>query len=257
MQPAVCKSLSHLRKGLESPPFRMRPRNNDGAQYSGPSNRCLHTHALHRQPGRRRAECRRARRCADARHCARAQQRRYRVHSLGRWTDHDLRARFFTPRTEAGFVGHATVAAHYVLSRRRGGTDACGKNPRPASSTSRSAARAMSAGSPSARARPRMGRELNDRERLAVLDALALATDDLDDRCPLRIVGAEQHAPYGRRARAGAAETAEARPGRLNTLSAQLGAAGYFVFTLAPARRATVSPSHACSVRRWASRRIR
>src|ERR1700692_3810881 len=37
--------------------------------------------------------------------------------------DHDLRARFFTPRTEAGFVGHATVAAHYVLSRRRGATE--------------------------------------------------------------------------------------------------------------------------------------
>src|SRR5688572_26289435 len=33
--------------------------------------------------------------------------------------NHDIRARFFTPRTEAGFVGHATVAAHYVLSRRR------------------------------------------------------------------------------------------------------------------------------------------
>src|SRR3954471_9478957 len=33
--------------------------------------------------------------------------------------DHDMRARFFTPRTEAGFVGHATVAAHYVLSRRK------------------------------------------------------------------------------------------------------------------------------------------
>src|SRR4051794_19894707 len=33
--------------------------------------------------------------------------------------DHDMRARFFTPRMEAGFVGHATVAAHYVLSRRR------------------------------------------------------------------------------------------------------------------------------------------
>src|SRR5207245_454578 len=32
--------------------------------------------------------------------------------------DHSLRARFFTPRTEAGFVGHATVAAQYVLSRR-------------------------------------------------------------------------------------------------------------------------------------------
>ena len=31
--------------------------------------------------------------------------------------DHDLRVRFFTPRTEAGFVGHATVAAHAVLAR--------------------------------------------------------------------------------------------------------------------------------------------
>src|SRR5579864_6671302 len=34
--------------------------------------------------------------------------------------DHSMRARFFTPRTEVGFVGHATVAAHYVLSRRQG-----------------------------------------------------------------------------------------------------------------------------------------
>jgi PhzF family phenazine biosynthesis protein len=29
---------------------------------------------------------------------------------------HDLRVRFFTPRTEAGFVGHATLAAHAVLA---------------------------------------------------------------------------------------------------------------------------------------------
>src|SRR6202047_2663299 len=33
-------------------------------------------------------------------------------------SEHGVRARFFTPRTEVGFVGHATVAAHYVLSRR-------------------------------------------------------------------------------------------------------------------------------------------
>jgi PhzF family phenazine biosynthesis protein len=30
--------------------------------------------------------------------------------------DHDLRVRFFTPRLEAGFVGHATLAAHAVLA---------------------------------------------------------------------------------------------------------------------------------------------
>src|SRR4029077_20375352 len=41
----------------------------------------------------------------------------------GEGPDHDLRARFFTPRTEVGFVGHATVAAHYVLSRRRGANE--------------------------------------------------------------------------------------------------------------------------------------
>ena len=40
------------------------------------------------------------------------------------------------------------------------------------------------------RAPPPLGRELNDRERLAVLDALALASESLDSRVPLRIVGA-------------------------------------------------------------------
>src|SRR5579863_3094551 len=30
--------------------------------------------------------------------------------------DHDVRVRFFTPRTEASFVGHATLAAHAVLA---------------------------------------------------------------------------------------------------------------------------------------------
>jgi len=89
--------------------------------------------------------------------------------------DHQLRARFFTPRTEAGFVGHATVAAHYVLSRRH---DA----PRHLRQKSK-------AGTVDIEVRgvdddrsiavrqttPPLGRELNDRERLAVLDALALA----------------------------------------------------------------------------------
>ena len=148
--------------------------------------------------------------------------------------DHDLRARFFTPRTEAGFVGHATVAAHYVLSRRRGATERLRQKSkagiveieiRGAGDERRIAIRQKS---------PPMGRVLNDRERLAVLDALALATDDLDDRCPLRIVGAgSSRLMVGVR---GAEQLKQLKPdpGRLNTLSAQLGAAGYFVFTLAP-----------------------
>jgi PhzF family phenazine biosynthesis protein len=148
--------------------------------------------------------------------------------------DHDLRARFFTPRTEAGFVGHATVAAHYVLSRRRGAPERLRQKSRAgivdievrgSGDDRRIAVR---------QAAPPLGRELNDRERLAVLDSLALATDDLDTRCPLRIVGAgSTRLLVGVRS---PDQLKQLRPdsSRLNTLSAQLGAAGYFVFTLQP-----------------------
>jgi PhzF family phenazine biosynthesis protein len=146
--------------------------------------------------------------------------------------DHDVRTRFFTPRTEAGFVGHATIAAHYVLSRRRGAPERLRQKSRAGivhveirgSGDDRCIAVRQSA--------PPLGRELNDRERLAVLDALALATDDLDQRCPLRIVGTSStRLLVGVR---GAEQLKRLRPdyARLATLSAQLGAAGFFVFTL-------------------------
>jgi PhzF family phenazine biosynthesis protein len=148
--------------------------------------------------------------------------------------DHDVRARFFTPRMEAGFVGHATVAAHYVLSRRRTHVERLRQKSkagiveidvRGTGDERRIAIRQK---------RPPMGRELNDRERLAVLDALALATDDLDPRCPIRIAGAgSTRLLVGVR---GPDQLKALKPdsNRLTTLSAQLGAAGYFIFTLAP-----------------------
>jgi PhzF family phenazine biosynthesis protein len=151
--------------------------------------------------------------------------------------DHDLRVRFFTPRTEASFVGHATIATHFVLSgegmpslARAGGrvrqkqksgivdVEVRGEGP-----ARRIAVR---------QAPPPLGRQLNDRERLAVLDALALSTGDIDTRCPLRIVGGT-----GTRLMIGVRNTdqlKQLKPDflRLTTLSAQLGAAGFFVFTL-------------------------
>ncbi len=147
---------------------------------------------------------------------------------------HDLRVRFFTPRTEAGFVGHATVAAHYVLSRRN---DAARRRKQKSKA---GLVDVEIRGSDEARriairqSTPPLGRELNDRERLAVLDSLALASDDLDLRCPLRIVGASST-----RLLVGVRSTEQLRHlkpdfSRLTTLSAQLGAAGFFVFTLAP-----------------------
>jgi PhzF family phenazine biosynthesis protein len=79
-----------------------------------------------------------------------------------------------------------------------------------------------------------VGRELSDRERLAVLDALALASEDLDRRCPLRIVGTSStRLMVGVR---GTEQLRHLKPdfARLSTLSAQLGASGHFIFTLSP-----------------------
>ena len=148
--------------------------------------------------------------------------------------DHSVRARFFTPRSEAGFVGHATVAAQYVLSRRHDAPrwqrqkskagivdiEVRGTGPERRIAIRRSP--------------PTLGRELNDRERLAVLDALALASDNLDPRLPLRIVGATgTRLLIGVR---GPDPLKHLKPDlqRLTTLSAQIGAAGYFVFALMP-----------------------
>jgi len=146
--------------------------------------------------------------------------------------DHDLRVRFFTPRTEAGFVGHATVATHFVLSRtgaaagrvrQRQKSGLVDIEVRGEGPTRRIAVRQPA---------PPLGRQLNDRERLAVLDALALSTGDIDTRCPLRIVGGA-----GTRLLIGVRSTDQLKQlkpdfSRLTTLSAQLGAAGFFVFTL-------------------------
>jgi PhzF family phenazine biosynthesis protein len=158
-------------------------------------------------------------------------------------TDHDLRVRFFTPRTEAGFVGHATVAAHYVLSRRastpprlrqkqKGGiveVEIRGSGPE----------RLVAVRQPA----PPIGRDLNERERLAVLDSLALSSADLDPRCPMRIVGgASTRLLIGVRS---SEHLRQLKPdlNRLNTLSAQVGAAGHFVFALQPPTSASLVES--------------
>jgi PhzF family phenazine biosynthesis protein len=148
--------------------------------------------------------------------------------------DHDLRVRFFTPRMEAAFVGHASVAAHYVLSTATGGTRRLCQKSRAGvvevevrgSDAQRRIAIRQSA--------PPLGREVNDRERLAVMDALALASADLDLHCPVKVVGTgSTRLMVGVR---GTEQLRQLKPdvSRLTTLSAQLGAQGFFVFTLAP-----------------------
>lgn len=149
--------------------------------------------------------------------------------------DHSVRARFFTPRTEVGFVGHATVAAQYVLSR----SPEAPRRQRQKSKAGIVDVEVHGTGPERViairRSPPPIGRELNDRERLAVLDALALASESLDTRIAPRIAGGGgARLLIGVR---GAEPLRHLKPdlARLTTLSAQLGAAGYFVFSFASA----------------------
>jgi PhzF family phenazine biosynthesis protein len=146
--------------------------------------------------------------------------------------DHDLRVRFFTPRTEASFVGHATVAAHYVLSRREGTPTRLRQRQKSGRVDVEVRGHGVERRIAVRQSPPPLGRELNERERLAVLDALALSSADLDTRCPIQIVGSgSTRLMIGVR---GTEQLKTLKPdfNRLNTLSAQLGAAGHFVFTL-------------------------
>ena len=148
--------------------------------------------------------------------------------------DHDVRVRFFTPRTESGFVGHATVATHFVLSRLPGAPRRLRQRQKAGlvdvEVRGDGAARRIAV----RQSAPPLGRELAERERLAVLDALALSSNDLDPRCEMRIVGgAGNRLLIGVR---GPQQLKAMKPDftRLTTLSAQLGASGHFVFTLDP-----------------------
>jgi PhzF family phenazine biosynthesis protein len=144
--------------------------------------------------------------------------------------DHDIHVRFFTPRTEAAFVCHATLAVHAVLATR---------TPRPvcrqAGKTGIVAVTRLpdDAGFSIRQPAPQLGRQLNGEETVRVLEALQLSAADLDARCPPRIAGGASTRLLlgladGRRL-AGLAPDLAA----LATLSPLIGAAGYFLFSMA------------------------
>jgi PhzF family phenazine biosynthesis protein len=152
--------------------------------------------------------------------------------------DHDLRMRFFTPRAEAGFVGHATVAAHAVLAQ-------LGHRPLPRQK--------QRTGIVNVSVQRDMGRERTDAAIVTIaqppprlqgapptaalaeaLIALGISHAELDERLPPIIAGdastrlllAVNHA----------ATLARLTPdlSRLAVLSNAVGAPGYFLYTLDP-----------------------
>ena len=148
--------------------------------------------------------------------------------------DHDLRVRFFTPRTETAFVGHATIAVHAVRDalglppclrqKQRNGIIDTGRIDGP------QAPRYFFSQPPP----PLHGAFDGDNLR-EVLAALGLEPHELDPRCPAIVAGVR-----GARAliavRDGAT-LARLRPDltRLAALSAAGCPPGYFVYTRSPA----------------------
>ncbi|MDE2251494.1 MAG: PhzF family phenazine biosynthesis isomerase [Gammaproteobacteria bacterium] len=148
--------------------------------------------------------------------------------------DHDLRVRFFTPRAETAFVGHATIAVHAV--RAALGLSACHRQKQ----RSGIVATGRLAGGPGARfyfsqPPPPLHGAFAGPQADAALVALGLAAADLDPQCPATIAGER-----GGRALVAVRDgsiLARLRPdlARLAALSAEGCPPGYFVYTRVPA----------------------
>jgi PhzF family phenazine biosynthesis protein len=148
--------------------------------------------------------------------------------------DHDLRVRFFTPRREAAFVGHATLAAHAVLASLQ----------LPARRRQKQSSGIVEVEVIGAAAAPRIAlhlppppppRAIGERELAAVLEALALTGAELDAQCPPVLAGNGSGARLLLGIEHGATLARLApEPARLAQLSADTGAPGYFLFSRRP-----------------------
>src|SRR5438105_4734469 len=102
--------------------------------------------------------------------------------------DHDLQVRFFTPNHEVPFVGHVTVATHYVLAKhglRGGGVVRQRSNAGIAEVAAEQVDgdyRITLSISP-----PSLGPVIPEHHRAQVMDALGLSSPYMREECPLQI----------------------------------------------------------------------
>jgi PhzF family phenazine biosynthesis protein len=141
--------------------------------------------------------------------------------------DHDLRIRFFTPRKEAAFVGHATLAAHAVLAqltrvplRRQLGQTGIVEVRQLAGD----------AGFAIRQPAPVLGHHPSMVELDPVLHALGIAPAQLDAQCPPRIAGATSTRLLLAVKDHQALDQLLPQLRELGVLSSRIGAQGYFVF---------------------------
>jgi PhzF family phenazine biosynthesis protein len=148
--------------------------------------------------------------------------------------DHDVQIRFFTPHQEVPFVGHATIAAHYVLAKSGGRSTGVSKQRSSAGIGEIEVTQAdgdyrirLSLSPPS------LGAIIPAHHRSRVLEALGISSPSVHTACPVQML-----TKGGTRLLIGLKSTAllqalKPEMDALTRLTAQLGAAGYFVFAVA------------------------
>ena len=148
--------------------------------------------------------------------------------------DHDVQIRFFTPHQEVPFVGHATIAAHYVLAKSGGRSTGVSKQRSRAGIGDIEVTHAdgdyrisLSMSPPS------LGAILPEPHRSRVLEALGISSPSVHTACPVQML-----TKGGARLLIGLQSPAlvhalQPEMDALTRLTSQLGAAGYFVFAVA------------------------
>ena len=147
--------------------------------------------------------------------------------------DHDLRVRFLTPRGEAAFIGHATLAVHAVFSTLGG----------PVLPRQKQASGIVTVDVLQAGATPRIlihqpPPPLRDTLPAALLaellEVLGLPAASLDARCPAMLAGASSARVLLAVADGSFLTHMQPDLPRLAALCTRVGAPGVFVFTLRP-----------------------
>ncbi len=147
--------------------------------------------------------------------------------------DHDMQVRFFTPQHEAQFVGHATIAAQYVLAKKQGAPKntlrqltGAGVVAIDVSSVDGDFRIAVTQSPPS------LGPTIPEHHRRQVMDALGISSTSLRNDCPLQVM--VKGSPRLLIALKSPDLLRELKPNfaELTRLTPHVGADGYFVFGL-------------------------
>jgi PhzF family phenazine biosynthesis protein len=149
--------------------------------------------------------------------------------------DHDMQVRFFTPRHEVPFVGHVTVAAHYVRAkvggkppgrvRQRTGAGIVEVEVTEAEGDLRVAI---------AQSPPSLGPTIPEHHRKQVLDALGISSPSLHKDAPLQILAKGSTRLLICLRDPEMLSSLKPDFEALTRLTPHVGADGYFVFALSP-----------------------